>query len=71
MKKRLLRAEKIQQHEKYTRMSQLYIDIHPKGIWQERVYNYSVFYAQNGRKWIEECYDKMDVENSCISISII
>ena len=52
-------------------MSQLYIDIHPKGIWQERVYNYSVFYAQNGRKWIEECYDKMDVENSCISISII
>ena len=71
MKKRLLRAEKIKQHEKYTRMSQLYIDIHPKGIWQERVYNYSVFYAQNGRKWIEECYDKMDVENSCISVSII
>ena len=71
MKKRLLRAEKIKQHEKYTRMSQLYIDIHPKGIWQERVYNYSVFYAQNGRKWIEECYDKMDVENSYISISII
>ena len=71
MKKRLLRAEKIKQHEKYTRMSQLYIDIHPKGIWQERVYNFSVFYAQNGRKWIEKCYNNMDVENSCLSISII
>ena len=71
MKKRLLRAEKIKQHEKYTRMSQLYIDIHPKGIWQERVYNFSVFYAQNGRKWIEKCYNNIDVENSCLSISII
>ena len=71
MKKRLLRAEKIKQHEKYTRISQLYIDIHPKGIWQERVYNFSVFYAQNGRKWIEKCYNNIDVENSCLSISII
>lgn len=71
MKKRLLRAEKIKQCEKYTQMCQLYMEVHPRGIWQERVFNFSVFYAQNGIKWINDCYEKMDVENSCLLISPI
>lgn len=71
MRKRLLRAEKIKQNEKYTRMSQLYLEVHPKGIWQERVFNFSVFYAQNGKEWLNDCYEKMDVENSCLLISSI
>lgn len=69
MRKRLLRAEKIKQNERYTRMSQLYLEVHPNGIWQERVLNFSVFYAQKGRAWIEECYEKMDVEKSVLVVS--
>ena len=71
MKKRLLRAEKIKQYEKYMQLRQLYLDVHPNAVWQERVLNFSVFYAQKGRGWIEECYQKMDVENSVLIISYI
>ena len=71
MKKRLLRAEKIKQYEKYMQLRQLYLDVHPNAVWQERVLNFSVFYAQKGRGWIEECYQKMDVENSVLIISCI
>lgn len=71
MKKRLLRAEKIKQNERYTQMSQLYLEVHPRGIWQERVINFSVFYAQEGRAWIENCYQEMDVENSTLIVSCI
>ena len=71
MKKRLLRAEKIKQSERYTRMNQVFFEIHPTGVWQERVLNFSVFYAQNGREWLERCYEKIDVENSTLNISYI
>ena len=71
MKKRLLRAEKIKQYEKYMQLRQLYLDVHPNAVWQERVLNFSVFYAQKGKGWIEECYQKMDVENSVLIISCI
>lgn len=71
MKKRLLRAEKIKQNERYLKMMSLYKEIHPKGIWQERVLNFSVFYASNGREWLERCYQSIDVENSSLVISYI
>lgn len=71
MKKRLLRAEKIKQNERYLQMTNLYQNIHPKGIWQERVFNFGVFYAQNGGAWIEKCYQSIDVENSSLVISYI
>lgn len=71
MKKRLLRAEKIKQNERYTRMNELFFEVHPAGIWQERVLNFSVFYAQNGYEWIKRCYEKIDVENSTLNISYI
>ncbi|MDO4763703.1 MAG: bacillithiol biosynthesis cysteine-adding enzyme BshC [Flavobacteriaceae bacterium] len=71
MKKRLLRAEKIKQNEKYTRMSQLYFEVHHNGVWQERVLNFSVFYAQNGQAWIQKCYENIDVEKSELVVSFI
>lgn len=64
MKKRLLRAEKIKQAELLERLQRLYLEVHPQGNWQERVLNFSVFYADFGRKWIEACYQAMDVQNS-------
>ncbi|OWK75197.1 bacillithiol biosynthesis cysteine-adding enzyme BshC [Flavobacteriaceae bacterium JJC] len=64
MRKRLLRAEKIKQNEKLERLENLFLKIHPGKIWQERVYNFSVFYADYGKEWLQYCYEEMDVEKS-------
>jgi len=64
MKKRLLRAEKMKQHEKLERLENLFLTVHPGNSWQERVYNFSVFYSLLGREWLRYCYDEMDVEKS-------
>ncbi|MBU4539375.1 MAG: bacillithiol biosynthesis cysteine-adding enzyme BshC [Weeksellaceae bacterium] len=64
MKKRLLRAEKIKQKEKLERLENLFLKIHPGKIWQERVYNFSVFYSDYGKEWLQYCYEEMDVEKS-------
>ena len=64
MRKRLLRAEKIKQNEKLERLESLFLKIHPGKIWQERVFNFSVFYADYGREWFQNCYEEMDVEKS-------
>ena len=64
MRKRLLRAEKIKQQEKLQRIEDLFLDFHPGKNWQERVLNFSVFYADFGRDWLQTCYDKMEVRNS-------
>ena len=61
MKKRLLRAEKRKQHELAFRLQKLYLTINPDGIWQERVFNFSVFYADEGRAWLETCLEEMDI----------
>lgn len=71
MEKRLLRAEKIKQSEKLTRLENLYLDFHPSGNWQERVVNFSVFYADNGREWLHNCYSHMQVDKSGINILLI
>jgi len=68
MKKRLLRAEKIKQNEKLERLENLFIHIHPSGIWQERVYNFSVFYSEMGKEWLQNCYQEMDASNSALII---
>lgn len=62
MKKRLLRAEKIKQSEKLQRLENLFLTIHPGGNWQERVLNFSVFYADHGREWLQTCYDEINVD---------
>lgn len=71
MRKRLLRAEKIKQKEYLQRMDDLFLSVHPGGSWQERQYNFSVFYADLGRAWLDSCYQKMNVENSEMIISTI
>lgn len=64
MKKRLLRAEKIKQKEKLERLENLFLKIHPGKNWQERVFNFAVFYSELGREWLQYCYEEMDVEKS-------
>lgn len=71
MKKRLLRAEKIKQSEKMERLENLFQKIHPGNTWQERNYNFSVFYADLGPDWLHECYDALEVENSELIIFTI
>lgn len=58
MRKRLLRAEKIKQQEKLQRLENLFLTIHPGKTWQERVYNFAVFYADHGRDWLQTCYQQ-------------
>ncbi len=64
MKKRLLRAEKLKNSEKLERMEQLFRDVHPFGNWQERVLNFSVFYAEDGEDWLHNCYSEMNASKS-------
>lgn len=63
MKKRLLRAEKIKQSEKLARLEKLFLQIHPGNTWQERTYNFSVFYSDLGKEWLQNCYEEMSVES--------
>ena len=69
MKKRLLRAEKIKQHELLERLENLFSKIHPAGIWQERVYNFSIYYANEGKSWLQFCLDEMPVQNPSLVIA--
>mgnify|MGYP003599367947 CR=1 FL=1 len=69
MQKRLLKAEKTKQSEKFDQMQSLFLKVHPGGNWQERVFNFSVFYADLGKQWIDDCYQKMNVEQSELIIS--
>lgn len=69
MEARLLKAEKIKQGEKVERLEQLYLQVHPGKIWQERIYNFSVFYADGGRAWLDACYDMMDPSKSELIIA--
>ncbi len=71
MRKRLLRAEKIKHEDYITRLNRLFLDVHPGGVWQERQYNFSVFYADFGVDWLNTCYQKMNVEKSEMIISTI
>ncbi|WP_312082323.1 bacillithiol biosynthesis cysteine-adding enzyme BshC [Epilithonimonas hominis] len=71
MQKRLLKAEKIKQSEKFNQMQNLFLKVHPGGTWQERVFNFSVFYADFGKQWIADSYQLMDVQKSELIISAI
>lgn len=66
MKKRLLRAEKIKQADHISYLENIFYEIHPNGNWQERVLNFSDFFAENGSQWLENCYQEMDVVNSML-----
>lgn len=71
MKKRLLHAEKIKQKELLERLENLFLDVHPSKNWQERVYNFSVFFADYGYSWLETCLEEMVVQESKLIIVAI
>lgn len=71
MKKRLLHAEKIKQNELLERLENLFLDVHPSKNWQERVYNFSVFFADFGYSWLETCLEEMVVQESKLIIVAI
>lgn len=71
MKKRLLHAEKIKQNEMLERLENLFLDVHPSKNWQERVYNFSVFFADHGYSWLETCLEEMQIEESKLIILAI
>ncbi|MCY0969521.1 bacillithiol biosynthesis cysteine-adding enzyme BshC [Chryseobacterium wangxinyae] len=71
MKKRLLHAEKIKQNELLERLEMLFLDVHPAKTWQERIFNFSVFFADYGYSWLESCLEEMEVEESKLIIVAI
>ncbi|MEN4759357.1 bacillithiol biosynthesis cysteine-adding enzyme BshC [Chryseobacterium sp. C39-AII1] len=71
LKKRLLHAEKIKQSEMLERLENLFLDVHPSKTWQERVYNFSVFFADYGYAWLENCWEEMVVQDSKLIIVAI
>ncbi|ASW75037.1 bacillithiol biosynthesis cysteine-adding enzyme BshC [Chryseobacterium piperi] len=71
MKKRLLHAEKIKQSELLERLEKLFLEVHPSKTWQERVYNFSVFFADYGYSWLETCLEEMVVQESKLIIVAI
>jgi len=71
MKKRLLHAEKIKQNELLERLENLFLDVHPAKTWQERVYNFSVFFSDYGYSWLENCLEEMVVQESKLIIVAI
>lgn len=71
MKKRLLHAEKIKQREMLERLENLFLEVHPSKNWQERVYNFSVFFADHGNAWLETCLEEMQIDESKLIILAI
>lgn len=71
MRRRLLRAEKIKHAEKIAYLENLYLEVHPGKNWQERVLNFSVFYADLGADWLKYCYGTTDPEKSNLIITEI
>lgn len=71
MKKRLLHAEKIKHKELLERLERLFLQVHPAKNWQERVFNFSVFFADFGFSWLELCLKEMEVEQSKLIIVAI
>lgn len=71
LKKRLLHAEKIKQNELLARLERIFLEVHPSKNWQERVYNFSIFFADYGYSWLETCLEEMEVAESKLLIMSI
>jgi len=71
LRKRLLHAEKIKQNELLERLETLFLDIHPAKTWQERIFNFSVYFADYGYDWLETIVEEMEVEQSKLIIVAI
>lgn len=71
LKKRLLHAEKIKQNELLERLETLFLDVHPAKTWQERIFNFSMFFADYGYEWLGTIVEEMEVEQSKLIIVAI
>ncbi len=71
MQKRLLRAEKKKQHEVLERIHNLYNEIHPSNTWQERLLNFSYFYSEYGKNWLETCLSETQAKGSELIVMVI
>lgn len=71
LKKRLLKAEKVKQSELLDRLEMLFLEVHPAKTWQERIFNFSVFFADNGYSWLDACLQEMNVAESKLIIVAI
>ncbi len=61
MRKRLRRAEKIRQQDRVQRLQTIFSEVHPDNSWQERQWNFSVFYRDLGSGWLKACYDAVEI----------
>lgn len=68
MRKRLLRAERIRNQQELAHLQALFMEVHPGGIWQERVYNFSTFYAEEGPAWLKRCCDAINPAESSLIV---
>lgn len=64
MAHRLVKAERRKHADKVTRILALAEEINPNGAWQERVWNFSVFYAEYGPAWLRACYSLLQPSES-------
>ncbi|WP_407403397.1 bacillithiol biosynthesis cysteine-adding enzyme BshC [Chryseobacterium sp.] len=71
LKKRLLKAEKVKQSELLERLEMLFLEVHPAKTWQERIFNFSMFFSDNGYSWLDACLKEMDVAESKLIIIAI
>lgn len=53
---RLIKAEKQKEDKAIKKLTELHSYLFPRGNWQERVINFSVFYTQWGSTFFEEVY---------------
>ncbi|MDR7831642.1 bacillithiol biosynthesis cysteine-adding enzyme BshC [Riemerella anatipestifer] len=71
MRIRLLKAEKKKNQDLLERLNLLANKINPNAKWQERQYNFSVFYRGLGRKWLDICLEEMPVDKSVMLVLAI
>lgn len=64
MRKRLIKAYRIKEQNYIERVEKLKKDIHPYGVWQERIYNFTEFYSLYGKDWLDSCYQYLNVDSS-------
>ncbi|RZJ41227.1 MAG: bacillithiol biosynthesis BshC, partial [Chryseobacterium sp.] len=62
---------KIKQKELLERLEKLFLNVHPAKTWQERIFNFSTFFADYGYDWLEACLEEMEVEQSKLIIVAI
>ncbi|WKS95114.1 bacillithiol biosynthesis cysteine-adding enzyme BshC [Riemerella columbina] len=71
MKKRLLKAERLKNAEQLDWLLRLKEEISPNQQWQERQYNFSTFYKNQGEKWLQTCYQLLNADNSELIVCAI